>query len=113
MSAWALNGNEIVAPNSFEIENQRISLTKRLASHKLVAEVKRNLKVFELGYEVLSESEFQVFQTAFETNDFIELTYFSNGSWQTTDVWMQSNPSELLSQEPEYWGNLKFVFEEQ
>ena len=113
MSDWKIGEQVIDSPAEFHIEPKRIKRERRLASGKLVCDVKAIKNRFRLVYDILTQSDMTVFKNVYEGNEFVTFEYRQGGAWQTATVWMRSLPLEMVNETPEYWGQMTISLEEQ
>ena len=117
MTNWALGltGFEgvIPAPDEFTPSPERIERRRRTASGKLHVDIIKTYRVFTLTYNVLSGAEYLLFYDEWVRERFLSFWYWERGAWRNATVWVSNFQAQEVSVNPEFWGPVTVVLEEQ
>lgn len=107
-----LNGLDIPAPITMQIEPIEIAKINRTASGKYVKDVVAIKHKYTLPYKGLKPASLNVFRSAYESGNAVDFMYSDDTGEHTVSVYVTSLPREVPKHHPELAQNVSITLEE-
>lgn len=103
----------IPEPDDFGIVPVELSILKRMASGRMVKEIKGVKNRYDIRYDALDPEDVKLFRTFYETGWPVNFIYPDSGEVETRTVFIREFPRNLFVPEPQYSEDIHIVLEEQ
>lgn len=103
----------IPEPDDFSIVPVELSVSMRMASGRMVKEIKGVKNHYNIRYDALDPEDVKLFRGFYEDGRPVAFIYPDSGEAETRTVFIREFPRNLFVPEPQYSENIHIVLEEQ